>query len=52
MKKQPSEDAHQRARTLLRDMTEAETAFWQMLESVNRRGDFALRCRSNSSSRF
>ena len=38
MKKQPSEGAHERARILRRDMTEAEIAVWRMLRSRQTEG--------------
>jgi very-short-patch-repair endonuclease len=38
VKKEPSEGAHRRARTLRRDMTEAEQRLWQMLRSRQTEG--------------
>jgi very-short-patch-repair endonuclease len=38
MKKQPSEGAHERARTLRRTMTEAEKKLWQILRSRQTEG--------------
>jgi very-short-patch-repair endonuclease len=38
MKKQPNEGAHDRAKALRREMTEAEKRLWQMLRSCETEG--------------